>query len=380
VTTPHSKEKDFLMTYDLTVIIPTYNEEANISKIIEEINSIFRKNSLCGEILIIDDDSPDGTITSVREMQKTLPNVNLIVRISDHGLSQSVAEGFIRASSEILVVIDADFSHPPALISQMYEEIRAGYDIVIGSRYMKGGAIKDWPLKRRILSFGATFLGRIIFPDISDPVSGFFALRKTVVMNAPLKPRGYKILLEVLGKGVWLKDKEIPFEFIDRQIGNSKLQFDTILEYLKQLFDICVYSFFHHESAAWKEWMRICRFGLVGISGIAVNLGILTLLLAINVPEYLALVSAIVVSIVNNFIWNDIWTYKNSPRRTVTKKWERLCSYYNVAAGGAIINIFTAVLLTRFFGMNIILSDFIGTLIGFSWNFLISRRFTWGRK
>ena len=230
----------------------------------------------------------------------------------------------------------------------MYDEIQAGHDIVIGSRYMKGGAIKKWPLKRRILSYGATFLGRMIFPDITDPVSDFFAVRKTVVMNAPLKPRGYKILLEVLGKGVWLKDKEIPFEFSARQIGNSKLQPDTIIQYIRQVFDICAYSLFHHESAAWNEWERIFRFGFVGVSGIIVNLGILSLLLMINVSEYFALIFAIVVSIVNNFVWNDIWTYKDSPQRMVTSKWQRLCSYYNVAAGGAIIDICTAVMLTRF--------------------------------
>ena len=120
----------------------------------------------------------------------------------------------------------------------MYDEIRKGNDIVIGSRYMEGGGIKKWPLKRRIISIGATFLGRLLFPDITDPVSGFFAVRKEVVDKAPLKPRGYKILLEVLGKGTWEKDKEIPFEFIDREIGSSKLKIKTIIEYAQQVADI----------------------------------------------------------------------------------------------------------------------------------------------
>ncbi len=91
---------------------------------------------------------------------------------------------------------------PPSLIPVMYSEIMEGNDIVIGSRYMEGGGIRKWPIKRRIISLGATFLGRLLFPDVSDPVSGFFAVRKSVVEKAPLKPRGYKILLEVLGKGI----------------------------------------------------------------------------------------------------------------------------------------------------------------------------------
>ncbi len=119
----------------------------------------------------------------------------------------------------------------------MLEEIRAGNDLVIGSRYMEGGGIKKWPLKRRIISLGATFLGRLLFPDVSDPVSGFFAVRKSVVENAPLKPRGYKILLEVLGKGNWKNLKEIPFEFVDREIGSSKLKGRTIIEDAEQCFD-----------------------------------------------------------------------------------------------------------------------------------------------
>ena len=196
--------------YDLTVIIPTFKEEANIRIIITEVDTVFRKNGLNGEILVVDDNSPDNTIVIVNEIKETKNNLRIIVRSADHGLSQSVAEGFLRASSDVLVVIDADLSHPPALIPRMYQEILAGSDVVIGSRYMEGGGIKKWPIKRRVISLGATFLGRLLFPDITDPVSGFFAVRKSVVANAHLKPRGYEILLEVLGKGLWKKEKEIP--------------------------------------------------------------------------------------------------------------------------------------------------------------------------
>jgi len=366
--------------YDLTVIIPTFKEEANIRNIITEVDTVFKKNILNGEILVVDDNSPDNTIAIVNELQKTHTNVNLLVRTSDHGLSQSVADGFLHASSDVFIVIDADFSHPPALIVNMFEEIQAGNDVVIGSRYMEGGGIKKWPLRRRIISLGATFLGRLLFPDITDPVSGFFAIRKDVVAQAQLKPRGYKILLEVLGKGTWEKDKEIPFEFSDREIGASKLKIRTIIEYAEQVTDITLHSFTHHQSAAWREWMRVFKFGIVGLSGIVVNLAVLTLLLTAGISGYVALFFAIVVAILNNFLWNDLWTFRDSARRAVTSIWQRLWLFYTVSAGGAVINYGVAVLLTNFIGMKIDLADLIGILIGFVWNFLINRRFTWGRK
>src|SRR5208337_534854 len=261
--------------YDLTVIIPTFKEEANIRNIVTEVDTVLKHTGIEAEILVVDDNSPDTTIAIVNDLKASMPNVNLLVRTTDHGLSQSVADGFLHASSDIFVVIDADFSHPPALIPKMYEEIRAGNDVVIGSRYMDGGGIRKWPLKRRVISLGATFLGRLLFPDITDPVSGFFAVRKQVVTNAPLKPRGYKILLEVLGKGTWEKDREIPFEFVDRDVGSSKLKLKTIVEYAEQVMDITLYSFSHHQSAAWREWKKVFKFGIVGIIGILINMGVL---------------------------------------------------------------------------------------------------------
>jgi len=150
--------------YDLTVIIPTFKEESNIGTIIDNVDAVFSQSAINGEILVVDDNSPDRTIALVRELQKTKPNLSLVVRTEDPGLSQSVVEGFRKARSDIFLVMDADFSHPTAHIPVMLEGIRAGNDIVIGCRYMEGGGIKKWPLKRHMISLGATFLGRLLFP------------------------------------------------------------------------------------------------------------------------------------------------------------------------------------------------------------------------
>lgn len=371
--------------YDLTVIIPTFKEEANIRTIISEVDTVFRNSGLNGEILVVDDNSPDNTIAIVTELKQTLPNLNLLVRTSDHGLSQSVADGFSHASADVLVVIDADLSHPPALIPKMYEEIRSGCDVVIGSRYMEGGGIRKWPLKRRIISLGATFLGRLLFPDITDPVSGFFAIRRSVVAEAKLKPRGYKILLEVLGKGTWENDKEIPFEFSDREVGTSKLKVRTIIEYAQQVADIAYYSLTHHQSAAWREWKKVFKFGIVGISGIFVNLGIMFFLVEYtSLHDYpanlLASAIAIEISILNNFIWNDLWTFRSDENRKYSNRSHRFVTFNFVSAGGAVINWGIFLVLTAVFGIYYLAAQFIGTLVGFIWNFTVNRRVTWIRK
>ena len=367
--------------YDLTVIIPTFKEESNIAAIIREVDAVFSKNAINGEILVVDDNSPDRTIGIVRELQKTTPHLSLVVRNEDHGLSQSVVEGFKKAQSDIFLVIDADLSHPPDHIPEMLAEIRAGNDIVIGSRYMEGGGIKKWPLKRRIISKGATFLGRLLFPEIRDPVSGFFAVKKSVVEHAELKPRGYKILLEVLGKGTWKTAKEIPFEFVDRAVGSSKLGLGTIIDYAAQVIDNARFSWNHHDSVVWQEWKKLFKFGIVGLSGIVVNEGVL-----IYLKEYIhftlpvASIFAIELSIVSNFIWNDLWTFKSEQQHALGYRWQRFISFQIVSIGGAIINFIILNVLATLIGIDYRIANILGILVAFAWNFMINRRFTWIRK
>lgn len=364
--------------YDLTVIIPTFKEESNIGKVIQEVDSVFSQNNINGEILVVDDSSPDRTGDIVRDLKKEKPNLNLIVRTEDPGLSQSVVEGFHCAKSDVLLVMDADLSHPPSLIPKMVEEIRAGNDIVIGSRYMEGGKIGEWPLKRKIISKGATFLGRLLLPEVHDPVSGFFVVRKSVVENAELRPSGYKILLEVLGKGKWQKEKEIPMEFVDRVTGSSKLGIRTILEYLGQVTNIVTYSWSNHESKVWHEWLKLVKFGIVGASGIFVNMGML-FLLSEYFDIYYLFSSAIAVelSIITNFILNDFWTFGSEKSRKLPNRGHRLISYNLVSLGSMAINMAALFFFTEVFGINYLISNLIGIFIAFSWNFVANRKTTW---
>ena len=366
--------------YDLTVIIPTYREGENIGAILRAVHDVLAGAGIRGEILVVDDSSPDDTIPVVRALQPAIPELRLVVRTADPGLSQSVVEGFGLARAPVLLVMDADFSHPPGLVPRFLEAVNGGADIVIGSRYMKGGGIEDWPLGRRVISSGATFLGRILFPEITDPVSGFFALRKEVVAGAPLRPRGYKILMEVLGKGSWGRAVEIPFVFHDRKAGASKLRPGTILDYARQVLDIARFAFSRRQGAAWEETSKIIRFGIVGLSGIVVNMGLLWLLTTFaGIPDLVSLACAIEVSIVNNFIWNERWTFGGGEGHRTGTTLHRFASFQLVSIGGALINWFLYLFLTRVGGVYWLLANLVAILVAFAWNYLVNRHITWKR-
>lgn len=365
-------------TYDLSVIIPTFNEEENIAAIIGAVNEVFRQSGIRGEVLVVDDSSKDRTIGIVEEIAGQNGNVRLIVRKDDHGLSQSVVEGFGKARSDILQVIDADFSHPPELIPRFYEAVRDGADIAIGSRYMKGGDIEQWPLKRRVISLGATAFGRVLFPEVTDPVSGFFAVRREVVAGAPLAPRGYKILMEVLGRGRWHSFVEIPFVFKDREEGTSKLRLDTMVDYLRQCAGIARFTVTRRAGPVWDEWVKIVRFGLVGLSGIFVNMGLLYALTEIAGIYYLVSAAiAIELSIVNNFIWNDVWTFKSSRDLRFERKVQRFASFQAVSVGGLAINMVVLYLLAEIAGVYYLVANLVGIFVAFAWNYMVNRHFTW---
>lgn len=217
------------MTHDLSIILPTYNEAENIEHTIRTIHAFCREAGLDPEIVVVDDSSPDGTAAIAQPFAQ-----RVIVR-TERGLSGAVLEGFRQASTEILVVTDADLSHEVSRIPVMVEALQNGYDLVIGSRYMDGGGIEQWPLTRRIISLGATHLARRQFPFITDPVSGFFALKKSVVYGVHLRPEGFKILLDILAFGRYRSVMEVPYVFQNRKSGASKLTVRIIRQFLQQM-------------------------------------------------------------------------------------------------------------------------------------------------
>lgn len=360
---------------DLSIIIPTYNEAENIQTTIQKISHIIRCTIIPFEIIVVDDSSTDNTQKIVIDLIARKYPVVLVTRAKDPGLSQSVMAGIEKARGSVVVVTDADLSHNVELIPAMYKEIKTNNtDIAIGSRYMPGGGIEDWPLKRRIISWGATFLSKILFPQTTDPVSGFFGIKKDLVISTPnLRPKGYKILLEFLGKCKWNKITELPYTFKNRKLGNSKLKTTTIVDFLKQLVDISLYP-----GRAQNEIKKIIKFATVGIIGIGVNMAFLSVFKEIfATPLFFASFLAIEISIISNFLMNDNFTFKGT--NCEKSFFHRLLSYNSICVGSMLINIATLMTLTLL-GINYLIGNAIGILIGYIWNFLMNRKITWAEN
>ena len=220
--------------HTVSVIIPTYNEAGGIERLIASLTDVFSKAAISGEIVIVDDNSPDGTGALVDALASKFP-VRCVHRAGKLGLSSAVIDGWATCTSDILGCMDGDFSHDPSIIPELVGSIERGEcELAIGSRYIKGGGITNWPLRRRITSSVAISLAKPLTP-VKDITSGYFFCKRSVIDGVKLDPIGFKIGLEVIAKGKYEKAKEVPYVFTDRTHGSSKLNSGEIFNYLKQL-------------------------------------------------------------------------------------------------------------------------------------------------
>jgi dolichol-phosphate mannosyltransferase len=337
---------------------------------------VLEENRLFGEVLIVDDSSTDNSIDIFRDLQAVYNNLTVLIRFTRPGLSQSVYNGFEEAQSDVFIVMDADGQHPIEKIPELYRWICEDYDIVIGSRYMEGGGIEQWGLYRRIISQGSNALAQLFFPGVTDTGSGFFAIRKSVIEGAVLKPRGYKMLVEILGKGNWKTVKEIPIIFGVRRKGESKLKGDTMMEYLRQLWNLLQFTLNHKDSSAYAEFVRLWKFMLVGLSGVLVNMGFLYFLTEeLGIFYLVSSIIAIEMSIVSNYCLNDVWTFEDVDNR---HSWTgRFLRFHLVSIMGLLINFTTLFVLTSVFSVYYLLANLMGIVLAFLWNFIVNRRLTW---
>jgi dolichol-phosphate mannosyltransferase len=221
------------MAPEISIIVPTYNESENIRDLLLAVSKILEGYDY--EIIIVDDNSPDGTAGIVRKNTSIDKRIRLLVRSGKLGLGSAILEGFSMAEGNYLLMIDADLSHRPEDIKRLIDR-RKEADIIIGSRYIKGGRTICWPVKRRIISRIAIVLVKLFFNlSVKDPVSGFALYKKETIerLNGKLRPMGYKLLLEVLAKSPGVTVIEIPITFINRRTGRSKLSLDEILKFIK---------------------------------------------------------------------------------------------------------------------------------------------------
>jgi len=224
----------------VSIIIPTYNEKDNLPVLVKEIYSIIKKTDISPEIVVVDDNSSDGTGALAEDLAKKY-SIQVLKRPGKAGLSSAILDGLKIAKSDIIGIMDADLSHDPSIIPKMVDAIvRQKNQLVIGSRYIKGGKIENWPLKRRIISWVAVFMA-FPFTRIKDRTSGYFFFNREILEGIELNPVGFKIGLEIMVKGNYKDGKKIPYVFKDRIAGQSKLNTGEIRNYLKQLSSFLFY-------------------------------------------------------------------------------------------------------------------------------------------
>jgi dolichol-phosphate mannosyltransferase len=224
------------MAFPFTIVIPTYNEAGGIERLLRTLDETFRTYGLDGEIIVVDDNSPDGTGAIVDRLSQELP-VRCLHRPGKMGLSSGVIDGWkmARPESVALGAMDADFSHDVRALPKMVEAVESGkYGLAVGSRYVPGGGIANWPKRRIVTSRVACWLARPL-TGVKDVTSGYFLVRRNALDGVTLDPIGFKIGLEVIVKGKYGKAVEVPYTFTDRIVGESKLNQNEIFNYLKQL-------------------------------------------------------------------------------------------------------------------------------------------------
>lgn len=215
----------------ISVVVPTYNEADSVPQLAQRLGEALPGRDW--ELVIVDDGSPDGTAALAEALAPALP-VRVVRRAEKAGLASAVLDGFAAAKGDLLVVMDADLSHPPETVPALVDAVVAGADLAVGSRYVRGGGTLDWPLQRRIVSRVACLMGNLLVP-VRDATSGFFALRREVVSGVRLNPIGFKIGFEVIARGRYRRVVEVPYRFRDRQRGASKFGRREIGQYLVQM-------------------------------------------------------------------------------------------------------------------------------------------------
>jgi len=346
----------------LTIVVPTYREVENLPHLIDRVARVREERALDIDLLIVDDDSRDGTVELIASRPERW--LRLIVRTRNRGLSAAVLEGFHNASGDILVCMDADLSHPPESVPLMLQKLQAGADFVVGSRYVEGGTTADdWGLLRWLNSRVATALARPL-TSIRDPMAGFFALSRTTFQaGADFNPIGYKIGLELIVKCRCERVVEIPIHFENRRFGVSKLTLAQQLAYLRHLRRLYIFKY--------GLWSQLSQFLVVGALGTLVNLAALTALVDVGLAIRWAVGLAIWVAMTFNFVLNRRFSFSFARHGSWALQYVR---FVGASSFGALINYALTLLVLRDVpAMPPQLAALIGIAVGTAFNFVATR-------
>ena len=394
----------------LSIIIPTYNEAENILKLIDAIR-YHLPNDISAEIIIIDDNSPDGTGILVERYIKRITNetfkdietrnqknnykkcqVKVIHRKRRNRLIHTILHGVSFASGQNILIMDGDFSHPPEIIPKMINELNQDPNcIVVASRYIKGASIVGWPFKRLMLHMGAIGIARhsLRLRNVKDPMSGFFALPRYVLKNIKFDTQDFKMLLEILVKDKDLRVKEIPYTFNDREFEKRKLDSRVILDYIKAIWQLYRYGRNSSKAIQNKQERRglvlflskAARFFTVGASGLLINYLISSLLTGGTISSlwYVhATLIGIIFSITSNFLLNKSWTFedRNFSLYHTLKQYGLFATFSSI---GASIQLLLVYLLVES-GLSYTPSLIIAVATASISNFILNKKWTFHEK
>ena len=359
----------------LTIIIPTFNEVNNISKIVEKLESAL--STVKYKIIFVDDESNDGTINKIRLLEAQKSNISLLLRIGRRGLSGACIEGMFISKTELIAVIDCDLQHDEKKLLEMVNKFRAqqNLDLVIGSRHTKHGKSEDGFNKFRKLGsdFAILLTKKLLRIQTTDPMSGFFMVKKNSLLTVidKLQPNGFKILADIVACSNRTQKKweiaEVGYEFKRRISGQSKMSTIIILEFLSLILS--------HLSRGILS-IRFILFGMVGLSGVFVQLFTTFLCLNLSIQPYVIAHSiGVFMAMTSNYYFNNLLTYKDRSLRGFSF-FKGLLSFYLICSAGALANIAIAKLFFDYTEIWV-LSSLMGAILGAVWNFIFSSIFTW---
>lgn len=370
-----------------SLVIPTYNESQNLSPLLNQLVPLL-DGALPHqyELIVVDDDSPDRTWEVALSLTATYPHLRVLRRQQERGLSTAVLRGWQVARGEVLGVIDGDLQHPPEVLLQLLRAMTQGADLAVASRHVDGGGVSEWSLLRRCLSRGAQVLGLLLLPQVvgrvSDPMSGYFLVRRAAIAETVLNPLGYKILLEILARGRVKQIAEVGYVFQERQTGASKVTWKQYVEYLLHLGRLRTRSLSGSSRRISLPLVRLMRFGLVGLSGVFVDMAILYLLSDPSTLGWEITLSKILASelaILNNFFWNDRWTFGDiaQQQKGWQKRFKRFAKFNLICFAGLLVNVLILNALFNGLGWNRYLANLVAIGIVTLWNFWLNFKLSW---
>lgn len=356
---------------ELAIVVPTFNERANVEALVHSLD-----RALAGiewEVVFVDDDSPDGTAAAARRLAHADARVRVLQRVGRRGLASACIEGMLATAAPRLAVLDGDLQHDERLLPRMLELLRTGRaDVVVGSRYVRGGSVGAWDPSRLTASRLATCVAERLLPtQLADPMSGFFMLSREVLESRvhSLSSGGFKILLDLVTAGREpLRVVELPYEFRARRAGESKLDAAVAWEFA---------VFLASRLLGRRVPVRFIAFAAIGATGVLVHVVLLRALLSLPGWEFVrSQAIAALGAMVWNYSVNNALTYRD--RRLRGGAWLRgLASFVAVCSVGLVANVGVGAWL---FGHQVgwAASGLAGVLVGAVWNYGVTAAFTWG--